>query len=127
MAWQCGVGPAAALPAGATALWGDTPLDMYRRPAVRDDTFGGYPVVTKWPRYREGGPLGRLLLPDEAAAVTGRMQRRAALLRLAPALEANDAATVGVGHSNLEPRTTNHVAPGGAAVRSGPRGSLHAR
>jgi len=95
---------AALLPAGAAALWGDLTLDIYLNPAaywrnvpsaVWDYTIGGYQVIKKWLSYRERALLGRPLLPDEAIAVTGMVRRLAALLLLAPALDANYAATVG--------------------------------
>jgi len=62
--------------------------------AVWDYTIGGYQVIKKWLSYRERDLLGRPLLPDEAAAVTGMVRRLAALRLLAPALDANYAATV---------------------------------
>ncbi|MEO5335557.1 MAG: N-6 DNA methylase [Magnetospirillum sp. WYHS-4] len=52
-------------------------------------TLGGYQVVKKWLSYREETLLGRPLIPDEAREVSAMVRRIAALLLLAPRLDAN--------------------------------------
>ena len=56
---------------------------------VWDYTIGGYQVLKKWLSYRERDLLGRALSPDEAREVTAIARRIAALLLLAPQLDAN--------------------------------------
>jgi len=68
---------------------------------VWDYTLGGYQVLKKWLSYREGKLLGRPLTPDEAKEFTHNARRIAALLLLAPELDASYArvksATQGMG------------------------------
>jgi NAD(P)H-hydrate repair Nnr-like enzyme with NAD(P)H-hydrate dehydratase domain len=59
---------------------------------VWDFAIGSYQVMKKWLSYREHDLLGRPLTPDEAREVTHMARRLAALLLLAPALDANYAA-----------------------------------
>jgi hypothetical protein len=69
-----------------TAYWRNVPEKVW------DFTIGGYQVMKKWLSYREYALLGRTLTPDEAREVTHMARRLAALLLLAPALDANYAA-----------------------------------
>jgi hypothetical protein len=46
-------------------------------------------VIKKWLSYRERGILGRALKMDEARAVTDIARRIAAILLMAPELDAN--------------------------------------
>ena len=69
-----------------TAYWRNVPEKVW------DFTIGGYQVMKKWLSYREHDLLGRALTPDEAREVTHMARRLAALLLLAPALDANYAA-----------------------------------
>ena len=69
-----------------TTCWRNVPEKVW------DFTIGGYQVVKKWLSYREHSLLGRPLTPDEAREVTHTARRLAALLLLAPALDANYAA-----------------------------------
>ncbi|HXP62423.1 MAG TPA: type ISP restriction/modification enzyme, partial [Dongiaceae bacterium] len=69
-----------------TTCWRNVPEKVW------DFTIGGYQVMKKWLSYREHGLLGRPLTPDEAREVTHAARRLAALLLLAPALDANYAA-----------------------------------
>jgi hypothetical protein len=66
-----------------TAYWRNVPEKVW------DFTIGGYQVMKKWLSYREHDLLGRPLAPDEAREVTHMARRLAALLLLAPALDAN--------------------------------------
>jgi hypothetical protein len=70
-----------------TAYWRNVPERVW------DFAIGGYQVMKKWLSYREQALLGRPLTPDEAREVTHMVRRLAALLLLAPALDANYAAT----------------------------------
>jgi hypothetical protein len=66
------------------AYWRDVPERVW------DCTIGGYQVIKKWLSYRETSVLGRPLTLDELSKTVPAMVRRmAALLLLAPALNAN--------------------------------------
>ena len=69
-----------------SACWRNVPETVW------DFTIGGYQVMKKWLSYREHALLGRALTPDEAREVTHIARRLAALILLAPALDANYAA-----------------------------------
>ncbi|HMQ32468.1 MAG TPA: N-6 DNA methylase [Chloroflexaceae bacterium] len=62
-------------------------------PRVWGYTIGGYQVLKKWLSYRERPLLGRGLTTDEAREVRDIARRVAAILLLAPALDANYRAT----------------------------------
>ncbi len=67
-----------------TAFWRNVPERVW------DYTLGGYQVIKKWLSYRESAVLGRALTLDEAArALPATVRRIAALLLLAPALDAH--------------------------------------
>lgn len=71
------------------AYWRDVPERVW------DCTIGGYQVIKKWLSYRETSVLGRPLTLDEISKTVPAMVRRiAALLLLAPALNANYRAVV---------------------------------
>ena len=60
-----------------------------------DCTIGGYQVIKKWLSYREHSVLGRALTLDELSKeIPGMVRRIAALLLLAPALNANYRAVI---------------------------------
>jgi hypothetical protein len=69
-----------------TAYWRNVPEKVW------DYTIGGYQVLKKWLSYREHALLGRALTTEEVREVTHIARRLAALLLLAPALDANYAA-----------------------------------
>jgi hypothetical protein len=69
-----------------TAYWRNVPEKVW------DFTIGGYHVMKKWLSYREHDLMGRALTPDEAREITHMARRLAALLLLAPALDAHYAA-----------------------------------
>jgi hypothetical protein len=71
-----------------TACWRNVP------PRVWDYTIGGYQVIKKWLSYREHQLLGRALAPDEAEHVMNMARRIAALLLMAPELDANYGAVI---------------------------------
>jgi hypothetical protein len=66
-----------------TAYWRNVPEKVW------DFTIGGYQVMKKWLSYREHDLLRRVLTADEAREVTHMARRLAALILLAPALDAN--------------------------------------
>jgi hypothetical protein len=66
-----------------TAYWRNVPEKVW------DFTIGGYRVMKKWLSYREHDLLRRVLTADEAREVTHMARRLAALILLAPALDAN--------------------------------------
>jgi predicted helicase len=68
------------------ACWAAVPT------AVWATTLGGYPVLKKWLSYRAAPVLGRDLTGDEVQEFTRLVRRLAALLALAPALDATYAA-----------------------------------
>ena len=68
------------------ACWAAVPT------AVWATTLGGYPVLKKWLSYRAAPVLGRDLRADEVQEFTRLVRRLAALLALAPALDAASAA-----------------------------------
>ncbi|MBF6560079.1 MAG: N-6 DNA methylase [Candidatus Binataceae bacterium] len=97
-----------AIAAGASALGvpkeqivellGDRTLDVYlnnlaywRNIPIRvwDYTIGGYQVIKKWLSYRERPILGRGLTLDETRIVAEMARRIAAIILMAPALDAN--------------------------------------
>jgi hypothetical protein len=61
--------------------------------AVWATTLGGYPVLKKWLSYRAAPVLGRDLHLAEVQEFTRLVRRLAALLALAPALDAAYAAS----------------------------------
>lgn len=65
------------------AYWKNIPA------AVWEYTIGGYQVIKKWLSYREKPLLGRALTADEVREVTAIARRIAAILLLAPALDAS--------------------------------------
>ncbi len=65
------------------AYWANIPAKVW------EYTIGGYQVIKKWLSYREYGILGRPLIVDEVDEVTQMARRIAAILLLAPALDAN--------------------------------------
>ena len=65
------------------AYWRNVPERVW------EYTIGGYQVVKKWLSYREYELLGRGLSLDEVTEVTNMIRRLAAILLLAPALDAN--------------------------------------
>lgn len=110
----CGLGPdvtSAALGLGLEAVLaalGGTTFDVYLNglaywrnvpERVWGYTLGGYQVVKKWLSYREAEVLGRALTADEAREVTAMTRRIAALLLLAPQLDANYALVKGAAYS----------------------------
>ncbi len=68
------------------AYWANVPVRVW------EFRIGGYQVLKKWLSYREHSVLGRGLTLDEVREVTGIARRLAAILLLAPALNANYAA-----------------------------------
>lgn len=64
------------------ACWANVPA------AVWEYTIGGYQVIKKWLSYRENSVLGRGLTTEEAREVRDMARRIAALLLLAPDLDA---------------------------------------
>lgn len=70
------------------AYWSGVPLNVWRY------TIGGYQVLKKWLSYRERRVLGCDLYPHESREVMAIVRRIAALLLLAPALDANYDAVV---------------------------------
>ena len=66
-----------------TAYWGNVPARVWRY------TLGGYQVIKKWLSYREFDLLGRPLRTEEVREVTGIARRIAAILLMAPALDAS--------------------------------------
>jgi hypothetical protein len=88
-----------------TAYWRNVPEKVW------DFTIGGYQVMKKWLSYREDALLGRALTPDEAREVTHMARRLAALLLLAPALDANYA-TAKASASPFPPNTSCAPSPG---------------
>lgn len=85
-------------PPGATGLMAGPLYDIYLNDtvawrnipeAVWRYTLGGYQVMKKWLSYREKGVLGRDLKTEEAREVQQMARRIAALLLLAPELDAN--------------------------------------
>ena len=68
------------------AYWKNVPLPIW------EYTLGGYQVLKKWLSYREQSLLGRSLTVDEVTYVRDVTRRIAALLLLAPELDANYAA-----------------------------------
>jgi hypothetical protein len=86
------------------ALFGEKSLDVHLNDAaywanvptpVWEYTIGGYQVIKKWLSYREKMMLGRGLTMEEAEYVTEMVRRIAALLLLAPELDANYEAVKG--------------------------------
>lgn len=69
------------------ACWAAVPT------AVWATTLGGYPVLKKWLSYRAAPVLGRDLTADEVQEFMRLVRRLAALLALAPALDAVYAAS----------------------------------
>jgi hypothetical protein len=67
----------------AAAYWQNVPRRVW------EYTLGGYQVLKKWLSYREQALLGRPLTVDEVAYLTHTIRRIAALLLLAPQLDAN--------------------------------------
>jgi len=65
------------------AYWACVPANVWRY------TIDGYQVLKKWLSYREHRVLGRDLHATESREVTAIARRIAALLLLAPALDAN--------------------------------------
>jgi hypothetical protein len=65
------------------AYWRNIPVCVWQY------TIGGYQVIKKWLSYREREILGRGLTADDVHAVTEIARRIAAILLLAPELEAN--------------------------------------
>lgn len=65
------------------AYWACVPAGVWRY------TIGGYQVLKKWLSYREHRVLGRDLHVEEAREVIAMTRRIAALLLLAPALDAS--------------------------------------
>lgn len=87
----------AADPALATHPLGAQALDVWLNPQVHlhavpvpvwEFTIGGYQVIKKWLSYRERAVLCRGLTLDEAQHLTAMVRRIAAILLLAPALDA---------------------------------------
>lgn len=66
-----------------TAYWGNVPENVWGY------TVGGYEVIKKWLPYREASLLARPLTKEEVREVTEIARRIAAILLLAPALDAN--------------------------------------
>lgn len=66
-----------------TACWSNVPS------AVWDYSLGGYQVLKKWLSYREKSVLGRGLKLEEVQYFTDMVRRIAALILLAPELDAN--------------------------------------
>lgn len=64
------------------ACWAAVPTAMWAT------TLGGYPVLKKWLSYRAAPVLGRDLSSDEIQEFTRLVRRLAALLALAPVLDA---------------------------------------
>ncbi|OPZ84489.1 MAG: transcriptional regulator NarL [bacterium ADurb.Bin429] len=67
----------------AHACWRNVPARVWAY------TLGGYPVLKKWLSYREEPLLKRPLKPEEAQYFSEVARRIAALLLLAPELDAN--------------------------------------
>jgi len=65
------------------AYWRNVPARVW------EYTIGGYQVIKKWLSYRERELLHRDLTPDEVAEVTAMARRIAAIVLMAPALDAN--------------------------------------
>ncbi len=65
------------------AYWANIPAKIWAY------TIGGYQVMKKWLSYRERALLGRSLTVEEVREVTQMARRIAAILLLAPALDAN--------------------------------------
>ena len=65
------------------AYWRNVPARVWRW------KLGGYPVIKKWLSYREENVLGRALHEDEVAYFSELARRIAAILLMAPALDAN--------------------------------------
>ncbi len=91
----------AALEADTQEQLGATTYDIYLNEAacwhnvpsnVWSYTLGGYQVIKKWLSYREQPLLGRPLITEEVREVTAMARRIAAILLLAPALDASYAA-----------------------------------
>jgi len=78
------------------AYWACVPVNVWRY------TLGGYQVLKKWLSYRERRVLGRDLRTDEVREATAIARRVAALLLLAPALDANYAAMAGATFAPLD-------------------------
>jgi hypothetical protein len=76
----------------SVAYWRNVPQRVW------EYTIGGYQVIKKWLSYRERDLLGRALLPEEAREVTAIARRIAALLLLAPQLDANYRAVAAATH-----------------------------
>lgn len=85
------------------ALIGHRTLDIYLNndvfwsnvpEKVWDYALGGYQVIKKWLSYREQVVLGRALKLEEATYVSEMVRRIAAILMMAPALDANYRACV---------------------------------
>jgi hypothetical protein len=88
----------AALGSCAAEFLGRTTFDVYLNPnaywknvpkRVWEYTIGGYQVIKKWLSYREKELLGRPLTIEEARYITDVARRIAAILLLAPELDAN--------------------------------------
>jgi len=86
------------LPSLVTEFLGETTYDIYLNdvaywkniPArIWDYAIGGYQVIKKWLSYREQDILGRPLTREEAREVMNIARRIAALLVLAPTLDAS--------------------------------------
>ena len=71
------------------AYWANIPAKVWAY------TIGGYQVMKKWLSYRERALLGRALTAEEVREVTHMARRIAAILLLAPALDANYRAVMG--------------------------------
>jgi len=65
------------------AFWSNIPIHVWNY------TIGGYQVIKKWLSYREEKLLGRALTKDEVRYVQEMVRRIAAILLLAPSLDAN--------------------------------------
>ncbi|MFO8009039.1 MAG: type ISP restriction/modification enzyme [Candidatus Brocadiia bacterium] len=87
-----------------TEALGDTTYDVFLNDQVYwrnvprqvwEYTLGGYQVIKKWLSYRENRVLGRALTKEEVRYVTEMARRIAAILLLAPELNANYHAVTG--------------------------------
>ena len=67
----------------ADTFWSNVPEKVW------DYSLGGYQVIKKWLSYREQVVLGRALRPEEATYVSEMVRRIAAILMMAPVLDAN--------------------------------------
>jgi hypothetical protein len=67
----------------ADTFWSNVPEKVW------EYSLGGYQIIKKWLSYREQLVLGRALRPEEATYVSEMVRRIAAILMMAPVLDAN--------------------------------------